>query len=170
MCHLIKVKKLIIDRDLGIVRARRQKAFDLGPHGRRTEKAKNRHALVPLHHVKTVEVFHGHDGVADTLLHMGGGETRPFGGKLASFFQKRIEGRRKRLSSGSRKRSDDLLDIDACAAEIDLVEGAHVRQYLFQRREIRIFVPGCTYFYFFQAQSAGLLIGTCIHKKYPLPL
>ena len=158
--YLIEIQKLVIDRDLRLVAARGQETPDLGTDGGRAEKAQDGDALVPLHHIEAVEIFHRDDGVAYPLLHMRGGEARPLCGKLAPLLQQRIEGRGKGFAPCRGAGADDLVHVDARGAEIDLVQGAGVGQQLLQRREIRVLVLCRARLHLFDPQPAGLRIGT----------
>ena len=70
---------------------------------------------------------------------------------------------RKSLSTGGGAGADNLVNINARAAEILFVQPAHMREKLLQRGKIGILMPRRARLHFLEAQSPGLQIRDVCH-------
>ena len=165
----VEIEELIIGEDLRLFASRGEQAADLRAHRERAEIAQDRDALVALHDKETVEILDHKDGLADTLLQMGGGQRRPLGGKLARLLQQREEGGGEGIPPGGGIGARDLLEIDAEGAERDLVLRAQMLDLILERVQIGEFMPRSPRLDLFQPEPPGLLIGNVRHIQLLFP-
>ena len=138
LCHLVKIKILVISPALFGICPGRPDPDDIGQNRCGTDVIQDRDPLVALLDIEAVHKLIDFDGIPDSFFHLGIIEIAPFCSKLRILTHQRHEVGRKSILTPGRPGPDHHVQRDLCQSQTDLGHPVHAADHFLQGRKIGV--------------------------------